>query len=110
MVSGAGLVEASKGMAGEVGEALGAVRGRVMDRLARLQLPSESLEAVRRTFETSVKGAYATTRDAVQRTRQSLLDLFPSSLTSSTATEARKVFPHSVIGKWEEIPGLHYFP
>ncbi|KAG0613628.1 hypothetical protein M758_6G117400 [Ceratodon purpureus] len=91
VVSGPGLVEAGKGMATEVSDSLVSVRGRMMEKLSGLQLPSESLEAVRRTFETGLKGAYTTTRDAVQRTKQSLLDLFPSSHTSSSATEARKV-------------------
>lgn len=90
-VSRSGLVEVSKGMANEVGESFVTARARVMEKLSLMQLPSESLEGVRKTFETGLKGAYTTTRDAVQRTKQSILDILPSSLSSSSATEARKV-------------------
>lgn len=91
ILNGQGLVEASKGMATEASETLVQIRGRVMEKLSSLHLPSESLEAVRKTFETGLKGAYTTTVDAVQRTKQSLLDILPASLAHTNANEARRV-------------------
>lgn len=91
IMTGQGLVEASKGMASEASETLVQIRGRVMEKLSSLHLPSESLEAVRKTFETGLKGAYTTTVDAVQRTKQSLLDILPASLAHTNANEARRV-------------------
>jgi len=80
VVSGPGLVEAGKGMAMEV-----------MEKLGGLHLPPDSLDGVKRTVETSLKGAFTTTKDAVQRTKQSLLDILPSPLSSSSATQAHQV-------------------
>lgn len=80
-------------MATEASETLVQIRGRVIEKLSSLHLPSESLEAVRKTFETGLKGAYTTTVDAVQRTKQSLLDILPASLAHTNANEARRVSP-----------------
>lgn len=91
VISASGMVEATKGMAVEVSDTLVQLRGQVMEKLSTLQVPSETLEAVRRSFETGLKGAYTTTLDAVQRTKQSLFDILPSPLSSAHGDEARKV-------------------
>lgn len=87
MSTGSGVVEAGKGVATEVGDTVMGIRARVMERLAGLHLPTETLDAIRRTFETGVKG----TRDAVQRTRQSLADILPSSLSSDSNSAGQVV-------------------
>lgn len=55
------------------------------------ELQGDHNDSIKRTLETSLKGAFATTKDAVQRTKQTLLDILPSSLSSSSAHQARQV-------------------
>jgi hypothetical protein len=77
-----GVVEASKGVAADIRRNFGAIKERLLEKLAIASVPADALDNARHFLESVVRdvtvAAQGLTKDALYRIKTHLVDILPS--------------------------------
>ncbi|GLJ45024.1 hypothetical protein SUGI_0947700 [Cryptomeria japonica] len=78
---GKGVLEASKGVAGDIKRSLSQVKDRIVDKLAAVPVPADALDNARQSLESIIKdvthAAQGLTKDAVHKIKVRLAEILP---------------------------------
>ncbi|XP_041003758.1 uncharacterized protein LOC121249134 [Juglans microcarpa x Juglans regia] len=92
-----GVVEASKGVVGDIRRRFGGIKERVLEKMAAAAVPADALDNARHLLETTVRdvtvAAQGLTKDALHRVKTQLVDVLPSlspAITTKMVDEADK--------------------
>lgn len=75
------MLEASKGVAGDIKRSLSQVKDRIVDKLAAVPVPADALDNARQSLESIIKdvthAAQGLTKDAVHKIKVRLAEILP---------------------------------
>ncbi|KAH9307686.1 hypothetical protein KI387_035597, partial [Taxus chinensis] len=78
---GKGVLEASKGVAGDIRRSLSQMKDRIVDKLAAVPVPADALDNARQSLESIIKdvthAAQGLTKDAVHKIKVRLAEILP---------------------------------